>query len=112
MSNINEAIGWKFNNQSGMSCKAVNGVMRITEFPGGIPSQAQQDQWTSEYDAHIASGGHKDEEANRKMNDAKRNSLVDAFHELENRIRTLEGRPPVDRSVVFGWLLAKYRSYL
>ena len=51
MSNIGTVIGWKFNNQSGMS--TLDGV--ITAFPGGIPSQADQDLWTAEYEAHLVS---------------------------------------------------------
>ena len=50
MSNIGTVIGWKFNNQSGMS--TLDGV--ITAFPGGIPSQADQDLWTAEYEAQLA----------------------------------------------------------
>ena len=45
MTNIGTVIGWKFNHQDGMS--TINGV--ITDFPGGIPSQADQDKWTAEY---------------------------------------------------------------
>ena len=45
MNNISEVIGWKFNHQEGMSTS--DGV--ITDFPGGIPSQADQDKWTAEY---------------------------------------------------------------
>ena len=45
---IAEVIGWKFNHQQGMS--TVDGV--ITEFPGGIPSQSDQDTWTVEYAAY------------------------------------------------------------
>ena len=51
MSNIATVIGWKFNNQSGMSTS--NRV--ITAFPDGIPSQADQDLWTAEYEAHLVS---------------------------------------------------------
>jgi formylmethanofuran:tetrahydromethanopterin formyltransferase len=42
---IGAVIGWKFNHQDGMN--TVDGV--ITEFPGGIPSQADQDVWTVQY---------------------------------------------------------------
>ncbi len=49
MSSIAEVIGWKFNHQQGMSTR--EGV--ITEFPGGIPSQADQDLWTAEYEAYL-----------------------------------------------------------
>ena len=45
MTNIGTVIGWKFNHQEGMS--TIDGV--ITEFPGGIPSQSDQDTWTAEY---------------------------------------------------------------
>ena len=48
MSNIGAVIGWKFNHQAGMA--TVDGV--ITEFPGGIPSQSDQDTWTVEYEAY------------------------------------------------------------
>ena len=48
--NIGQVIGWKFNNQEGMSTR--DGV--ITEFPNGIPTQADQDLWTTEYEAHLA----------------------------------------------------------
>jgi hypothetical protein len=47
---IGEVIGWKFNHQPGMSTR--DGI--ITEFPGGIPSQELQEQWTAEYETHIA----------------------------------------------------------
>ena len=47
--NIAEVIGWKFNHQAGMSTR--EGV--ITEFPGGIPTQADQDLWTAEYEAYL-----------------------------------------------------------
>jgi hypothetical protein len=51
MTNIAEVIGWKFNHQPGMSTR--EGV--ITEFPGGVPSQTDQDAWVVEYDAYMAS---------------------------------------------------------
>ena len=51
MTNISTVIGWKFNHQAGMCTK--DGI--ITEFPGGIPSQADQDAWTAEYEAYCAS---------------------------------------------------------
>ena len=47
MTHIADVIGWKFDHQPGMVTR--DGV--ITEFPGGIPSQADQDAWTAEYDA-------------------------------------------------------------
>ena len=55
MSNIGAVIGWKFDHQSGMATR--DGV--ITEFPGGIPSQADQDKWTTEYEL-IFTQAHND----------------------------------------------------
>jgi len=61
---IADVIGWKFNHQEGMS--TVNGV--INKFPvtegvtliNGIPSQADQDTWTTEYKAHLAAIAYVD----------------------------------------------------
>ena len=47
MTYIADVIGWKFNDQPGMSTVGRS----ITEFPGGIPSQEDQDKWTAEYEA-------------------------------------------------------------
>lgn len=54
MRTIADVIGWKFSYQPGMVCREVDGALRIVEFPGGIPTQAQQDQWTAEFDAAMA----------------------------------------------------------
>lgn len=51
MTNIAEVVEWKHGSQEGMETK--EGV--ITAFPGGIPSKADQDAWTEEYEAHLAS---------------------------------------------------------
>jgi len=50
MTDIGAVIGWKFDHQEHMATR--DGV--ITEFPGGIPSQADQDKWTAEYEAQIS----------------------------------------------------------
>ena len=50
MNDLADVIGWKFNHQAGMSTSG--GV--ITSFPGGIPSQADQDLWTAEYEVYKA----------------------------------------------------------
>lgn len=50
MPNIADIIDWKFNAQEGM--ETINGI--ITKFPGGIPSQADQDAWSGEYEKHVA----------------------------------------------------------
>lgn len=52
---IAEVISWKFNDQSGMRCIEIDGILQIVEFPGGIPSKADQDKWTKEYTAYINS---------------------------------------------------------
>ncbi len=53
---IGEVIGWKFNHQEGMETK--DGV--ITEFPNGIPSQADQDKWTKEYEDYVSANAYKE----------------------------------------------------
>jgi hypothetical protein len=49
LDNIGAIIGWKHNNQEGMTTR--DGV--ITEFPDGIPSDADIATWKTEYDAMI-----------------------------------------------------------
>ena len=56
MTDIGAVIGWKFNHQSGMA--TVGGV--ITEFPNGIPSQADQDKWTKEYEEYLSANAYKE----------------------------------------------------
>ena len=56
MNSIGMVISWKFNHQPGMCTK--NGV--ITAFPGGIPSQADQDKWTKEYEDYMVSIAYKE----------------------------------------------------
>lgn len=63
--NIAKAIGWKFNHQTGMVCREIDGVMTIIEFPGGIPSLADQDLWLSEYADFLRKESIKQEANNR-----------------------------------------------
>ena len=56
MTDIGTVIGWKFNHQSGMATR--DGV--ITEFPNGIPSQADQDKWTKEYEEYVSANAYKE----------------------------------------------------
>lgn len=60
--NISNVIGWKFNHQPGMACKTIDGVVTVVEFPGGIPTQAEQDAWTAEYLAYKGSVAEKDDD--------------------------------------------------
>ena len=57
MSNISEVIGWKHNNMEGMSTK--DGV--IVAFPGGIPSQADQDALSAEFKVHLVAVAFEDD---------------------------------------------------
>tara|TARA_X000001382_G_C3142519_1_gene170061 strand:- start:243 stop:536 length:294 start_codon:yes stop_codon:yes gene_type:complete len=59
MSNIGAVIGWKFNHQAGMETRD----NKITVFPGGIPSQSDQDAWTAEYEAHLAATAYREKRA-------------------------------------------------
>lgn len=46
MTDLMDALAWKFPSNS---MRAVDNV--LLEFPGGIPSQADQDLWVAEYEA-------------------------------------------------------------
>jgi len=92
MTNIAEVIGWKFNHQTGMRCKEVNGVLKIVEFPGGIPSQADQDTWTTEYNARNI----KAERITRiTEGDDLQKVVFKMFFKLNNKVRALEGKQPL-----------------
>lgn len=71
---IAEIIGWKFNNQPGMRCKEVDGVMTIIEFPNGIPSKEDQDVWATEYEAYLVIA---ELEASLKATDADMPRIVE-----------------------------------
>jgi hypothetical protein len=83
MSSIAEVIGWKHNHQPGMCCKAnSDGVIEITEFPGGIPSQTLQDTWTAEYDAYVLANAYKDK---RLAEYPKIEELVVALYDTDDK---------------------------
>jgi hypothetical protein len=68
---IAEVISWKFNNQPGMRCEEVKGALAIVEFPGGVPTQQDQDAWTAEYEAYRASDARKNDDAQRELDGQK-----------------------------------------
>ena len=78
MINIAEVIGWKFNNQAGMSTKEIDGVITIVDFPGGIPSQSDQDVWTSEYNTYLSGIGQQNLKASVKAEAQKRIIAIEA----------------------------------
>jgi len=78
MTHIAEVIGWKHNHQAGMSTK--DGV--ITEFPGSIPSQADQDKWTKEYEAHVSANEYKEK---RKAEYPTIEELVVALYDTDDK---------------------------
>ena len=73
MTNISKIIGWKFNDQQGMRCKEINGVMAIIGFPSGIPSQADQDLWTQEYNDWLNSGAAIEDQIQANTDDILQN---------------------------------------
>ena len=73
MINISKVIGWKFDNQQGMRCKEIDGVMTIIGFPNGIPSQADQDLWTQEYNAWLNGGGALEDQIQANTDDILQN---------------------------------------
>ena len=80
--NISNIIGWKFNNQAGMKCKEIDGVMTIIDFPGGIPSQEDQDSWIAEHESYIAQGGDKADEALRLLADPIVASILEELESI------------------------------
>lgn len=108
---IADVIGWKFNHQPGMTCREVNGGLAIVEFPGGIPSQALQDQWTAEYQAWFAGTGPVDQECVLSLDaDKMRKLLFEVNFDQENRVRVLEGRPTITRPQYRTGLIAVWRT--
>jgi len=60
MNNIAKVISWKFSAQEGMDCSEdSNGNIVITAFPNGIPTQAEQDLWTTDYNTFVAANEYK-----------------------------------------------------
>jgi len=100
MTNIAEVIAWKFNNQSGMATS--DG--KITQFPGGIPTQAEQDAWTLEYEARDINAERVDkafsEQDIHKM-------IFEGFFEVANRLQAIEGKQPLERSQLKTWFKNK-----
>lgn len=82
-----------------MRCKEIDGAMKIIEFPGGIPSQSDQDLWTQEYNNYLASEQYLDDKAESELsdNDALK-IIVNAFLNHENRIRVLEGKTHITQN--------------
>lgn len=85
MSYISKVIGWKFNNQEGMSCR----VEEIVQFPGGIPTQIEQDAWTAEYEARDKTG---------EMLDSVDPKVLSIIESLTSRVLVLEGSQPITSS--------------
>ena len=81
MTDIGKVIGWKFNNQQGMSTKAG----AITAFPGGIPSQVDQSAWTVEYEAHVQANAYK---SKRQAEYAKLNQFEMQFDDQRDSTTT------------------------
>ena len=90
--NIAEVIGWKFDHQTGMTCREnSNGVLEITEFPNGIPSVEDQTKWTQEYEAYVSANAYK---AKRKEQYGSWESQLDEmyhnFDEWQKRIQKIK----------------------
>jgi len=70
LTNISLVIGWKFDHMPGMSTGDgviigfPPGIAGVNYDANGIPTQADQDAWTAEYDAYIVATQHiRDREA-------------------------------------------------
>ena len=61
MSNMAEVLTWKFPNVSWRCDDDGTGQANvITRFDGGIPSQADQDKWTKEYEDYVLANAYKE----------------------------------------------------
>lgn len=111
MTHISEVLGWKFPTQAGITTR--DGV--ITGFPGDIPSQANQDTWTSEYQAYKAIQDTKAEAYTRiiKLIPAWKQSNLNArMNELNKKVAIDGGTLTVEEQAEVGvmdaiWTQAK-----
>lgn len=105
-------LGWKHNHVSGICCREdENGVMRCTEFPGGIPTQAQIDTWTTEYAAYIASGAKDNEDAVSNIDqDKMKKMLFTVNFDQENRLLALEKKPVLTKEQYRAQLVEVYKK--
>lgn len=111
MTSIAEVISFKFPDRQGMVCREVDGAVRIVEFPGGIPSQADQDTWTAEYEAFVVAGGLKEREVDRQFQATTIQRLIFLIEfDQENRIRVLEGGPQITIAQYRDALIARYKA--
>lgn len=112
MTTIAEVIDWKFNSQSGMCCKEdETGIIRIVEFPGGIPTQEEQDIWVAEYEAFVAGGGLKEQEVDRQFQLTNIQKLIFLIEfDQENRIRVLEGKLPISAQIYLNASVDRYKA--
>ena len=90
MTDISAVIGWKFNYQEGMCTR--DGV--ITEFPDGIPSQADQDAWTAEYEAYVSANAYKEK---RKAEYPSIEELVVALYDTDDKAAIEKRRADVKK---------------
>jgi len=96
MTSIAVVIGWKHNHQPGM--ETADGV--ITAFPGGIPSQADQNKWTAEYEL-IFTQAHNDamEEISRLESTVTPRRMRDAVASVEGKtwLADIESKIAIER---------------
>jgi len=95
MANIASVIGWKFNHQEGMA--TADNI--ITEFPGGIPSQEDQDTWVAEYETHMASIKYKSDRENEYPTladqlDMQYHDLVDGTTTWKDAVDVIKNKYP------------------
>ena len=63
---IGTVCEWKFPQTSGIDCIGNEAIPqgRIVKFPGGVPSEEEQDAWIIEYENHLKATQYREDRKN------------------------------------------------
>ncbi len=103
---LGEVLGWKFNYAPGIRTRD-NELVSWPASLGPAPTQSDIDTWTAEFGA-VVDDLKADAELARRIDGA----FADFFFNHENRLRTLEGQPALDRSTFNSALRGRIKANL
>lgn len=99
--NLPAVLAWKFSGVSGITCREneERTDMECIAHPDGIPSQAQIDQWTAEYEA---AGGVVEEQKEREAERLQRDPIIKAIVKALNKGTFIPGsnHPPAELKAI------------